>query len=103
MVAMFVALGLLLSLATPDSRLLTPGPASGASPCPPCTDQLPQGARVIDTASAPPDGSGTTETVVAYFVRDPSFPNLELGRMGAVAVRSGGGGSQVYKLGDELG
>ena len=44
-----------------------------------------------------------TETVVAYFVRDPNFASIELGRMGAVAVRAGPGGAQVYRLGEEFG
>lgn len=57
---------------------------------------------MIGTASAPPDATGTTETVVAYFVRDPSFTG-EFGHLGAVAVRSNTSGSQLFNLSADLG
>src|SRR4051812_21855492 len=109
MVALILALGFLAGpaaatqLPRPDTRYPTPAelrreptldPRAQIAACPPCADQLPQGARVLASASAPPDAAGMVESVVAYFVRDPSFSSADLGRVGAVAVRSGAGGNQ---------
>jgi hypothetical protein len=74
----------------------------GQAGCPPCQDQLPQGSRVVGSASAT-RADGTVETLVAFFVRDASFSAAELGRLGAIAVQEAGGQSRVYRLGDDLG
>jgi hypothetical protein len=71
--------------------------------CPPCSDQIPSGAKPLDTLTVGPDATGATVTLVAYFVRDTSFPSAEIGKVGALAVRESGGTSQTYQLGDNLG
>ena len=89
MLALIVAAGLIAgSILTPNSQQPTASSYPQVSACPPCVDQLPPGARVIETASGGPDASGATETLVAYFVRDPSFGSFELGHLGAIAVRT---------------
>lgn len=110
MVAAILALGLLvgpesvtIDQLAADPQHPTPTTYAQLAACPPCADQLPPGARVLATASAPPDAAGTVESVVAYFVRDPSFTGTELGRVGALAVRNGPAGSQAFKLSEDLG
>ena len=71
--------------------------------CPPCSDQIPSGAKLLDSVSVGPDATGTALTLVAYFVRDTSFPGAEIGKVGALAVRHDVGGNQTYRLGGDLG
>jgi hypothetical protein len=109
MVALLAFLGLAVSLLASHGPVLpvSIAPSLPVSPaqqaCPPCLDQLPNGARWLATAVGGPDQGGVTETVIAYFLRDPSWGGTELGQVGAIAVRSSAGGAQVYPLGEELG
>jgi hypothetical protein len=100
---MATLIGILLAVALLpnwlNSSAWSPAPQAA---CPPCQDQLPQGARVVGTAAAT-RADGTVETLVGFFVRDPGFSTAELGRLGAIAVQEAGGQSRVYRLGDELG
>lgn len=96
MVCMVTLRALLVSL------LLLPVSVARANEPPLGPDQLPPGARIIDSASAEA-GDGVIESVVAYFVPSPSSPEGLFGKLGAVAVRSGPGGQQVYPLGEDLG
>jgi hypothetical protein len=71
--------------------------------CPPCSDQIPSGAKLLDTVTVGPDATGAAITLFAYFVRDASFPSAEIGKVGALAVRESDGTSRAYQLGGELG
>lgn len=96
MVALRVLLVFLLCL------FLLPVPVARAVEPPLGPDQLPPGARILDSASAEA-GGGVIESVVAYFVPSPDFPNALAGHVGAVAVRDGPSGRQVYPLSEDLG
>jgi hypothetical protein len=95
MLALITALGLIVSsLLAPSHRVSPPIAQVG---------QIPDGARLLGTTVAGPDTTGLTETLVAYFVPDPSLPTLSVGRVVAVAIRADASGIQTYPLGDSLG
>src|SRR5215212_9042007 len=71
--------------------------------CPPCSDQIPSGAKLLDTVTVSPDATGAAVTLVAYFVHDTSFPSAEVGKVGALAVRHDADANQTYQLSGDLG